>query len=140
MTEICSLLFDCEFTHRFQRDDFQSALVRGFKNDAWGRIILVRFLPSRGAEAPSIAWFKTGETIFRHGRGKVVPREFGELKEVGCHFYTNRVRTMILIIGVTTTVAKESRQRISATRLERFAQNIERFVGVYSCNHLMSST
>jgi hypothetical protein len=35
------------------------------------------------------------------------------------------VRTMILIIGVTTTVAKESRQRTSATRLERTAQNIE---------------
>jgi hypothetical protein len=46
---------------------------------------------------------------------------------------------MILIIGVATTIAKESRQRIGATRLERTAQNIQRFVGVYSCNHLMSS-
>ena len=83
---------------------------------------------------------RPGKSYSGMGGGKVVPSEFGELKEFGCHFHTNGVRTMILIIGVTTTVAKESRQRISATRLERIAQNIERFVGVYSCNHLMSST
>ena len=139
-TEICSLLVDRELAHRFKGDDFQSTLVRGLENDAWSRVVLVRLLPARGAETPAVSGFETRKTVFRHGGGKVVPSEFGELKEFGCHFHTNGVRTMILIIGVTTTVAKESRQRISATRLERIAQNIERFVRVYSCNHLMSST
>jgi hypothetical protein len=120
-----SLLIDSERAHRFKRDDFQSALVRGLKNDAWSHVLLVGLLPARGAETPAVSGFETGETVFRHGGGKIVPSELGELKELGCHFHTNGVRTKILIIGVTTTVAKESRQRISATRLERTAQNIE---------------
>ena len=120
-----SLLIDSERTQRFKRNDFQSALVRGLKNDPWSHIVLVGLPPARGAETPTVAGLETGETIFRHGCGKVVPSEFGELKELGCHFHTNGVRTMILIISVTTTVAEESRQRICATRLERTAQNIE---------------
>ena len=124
----------------FKGNDFQSALVRGLKNDAWSHVVLVSLLPARGAETPAVSGFETGESVFRHRGGKVVASEFGELKELGCHFHTNGVRTMILIIGVATTIAKESRHRIGATRLERTAQNIERFVGVDSCNHLMSFT
>jgi len=120
-----SLGIDSERAHCFKRDDFQSALVRGLKNDAWSHVVLVGLLPPRGAETPAVSGLETGETVFRHGGGKVVPSEFGELKELGGHFHTNRVRTIILIIGVTTTVAEESRQRISATGLERTAQNIE---------------
>lgn len=138
-TEVCSLLVDCKLTHRVKRDDFQSTLVRGLKNDAWSHVVLVSLLPARGTETPAVSGFETGETVFRHRGGKVVASEFGELKELSCQFHTNGVRTMILIIGVATTIAKESRQRIGATRLERTAQNIQRFVGVYSCNHLMSS-
>ena len=120
-----SLRIDSERAHCFKRDDFQSALVRGLKNDAWSHVVLVGLLPAGGAETPAVSRLETGETVFWHGGGKVVPSEFGELKELGGHFHTNRVRTKILIIGVTTTVAKESRQRISATRLERTAQNIK---------------
>jgi hypothetical protein len=39
-----SLLIDSELAHRFKRDDFQSALVRGLKNDAWSHVVLVSLL------------------------------------------------------------------------------------------------
>jgi hypothetical protein len=117
-----------------------SALVRGLKNDAWSHVVLVSLLPARGAETPAVTGFEAGETVFRHRGGKVVASEFGELKKLGCQFHANGVRTMILIIGFATTVAKESGHRIGAARLERTTQNIERCVGGDSCNHLMSST
>ena len=86
-----SFRFDSERAQRFKRDNFQSALVRGLKNDAWRRVVLVGFLPARGAEAPAISGFETGEAVFRHRSGQVVPSEFGELKEFGGHFHTNGV-------------------------------------------------
>ena len=138
-TEDYSLLVDRELAHRFKRDDFQSALVRGLKNDAWSHVVLVSLLPARGAETPAVSGFETGETVFGHWGRKVVAREFRELKELSCQFYTNGVRTMILIIGVATTIAKESRHRICAARLEWTTQNIERFVGFYNCDHRLLS-
>jgi len=138
--ELGTLLIGRELAHRFQRDQFQRALVRGLKNDTWSHVVLVSLLPTRGAETPAAAGLETGESVLGHGGREVVAGEFGELKELGRQFHTNGVRTMILIIGVATTVAKESGHWIGAARLERTAQNIERFVGIDSCNHRMSST
>ena len=49
------------------QDDFQSALVRGLKNDAWSHVVLVSLLPTRGAETPAVTGFETRETIFGDG-------------------------------------------------------------------------
>ena len=58
--------------HRFKRDDFQSALVRGLKNDAWSHVVLVGLLPARGAETPAVSGFETGETVFEAARREVL--------------------------------------------------------------------
>ena len=70
-----SLRIDSERAQRLKRDDFQSALMRGLKNDVWSHVVLVGLLPARGAETPAVSGFETGETVFRHGGGKVVPSE-----------------------------------------------------------------
>ncbi len=87
-------------------------------------ILLIRFQPARRAQAPAIAWIKTGETKVWHWRGKVIAAKPGVLQEFVAYLYANRMRAPILVAGVTTAIAIKTGNRVATARQQLLVEYV----------------
>jgi hypothetical protein len=61
-----------------QRNTLQNVGMGGGHNYRWGDSVVMRFLPTIGTQAPSVAWLQTGETSLRHGSCQVIAATLGK--------------------------------------------------------------
>ena len=82
------------------------------------------FVPAQGAQAPSVAGFQTGETVFGAGGAEVVTPAAGEVQERLGHDGADHVPPGILIVGAAKTIAIKPRYRAGAATAKRLAENV----------------
>ena len=122
---------------RVECDYLQSRFMRRFEYDQRRRGVLVRVLPAADADAPAVAWPEAGELVFGPGRGEVVAGGFAEPQELGGHDAADRVRAVIVLIGVAAPVAEEAGHGLDRTHFQWRAQDIHG-IGAGSHTHMLS--
>jgi hypothetical protein len=91
-----------------ERAMVESAFVGGAQDHAGSLAGLKRFLPPRGAEAPTVAGFQAAKAELRHRGQKIVAAGFGKREKLGGHDGADRVATDVLSSGVAAAVSKEA--------------------------------
>src|ERR1700758_3941817 len=99
----------CEALEIGERTVAQSAFVSGAQDHAGRLARLECFLPTRSAEAPTVAGFQAAKVQFRYRCRKIVAAGFGKLEKRGGHDGADRVATDVLPPSVAAAVSKEPR-------------------------------
>jgi hypothetical protein len=102
----------CESFEISKRAVTQRTFVSGAQDHAGGLAGLERFLPTRCAQAPTVAGFQSAKAKFRQRCRKIVATGFGKLEKRGGHDGTNRVAPDVLAPGVAAAVSKEPRHGV----------------------------
>ena len=90
----------------------QGALMGGAQGHAGRLAGLKGFLPTRCAEAPTVAGFEAAKADFRRRCRKIVAAGFGKFQKRIGHDGADRVAADVLSPGVAAAVAKEARHRV----------------------------
>ncbi len=107
-----------------QRDKFQARGVGGVQQNLWGFSFIVGFLPARGAEAPAVSGFESGEFVLRSWRAKVVSLREGKLKKLSSHDRADGVNPEVATTGVAKSVAVKSREGFIAAGFEFTTEDV----------------
>ena len=91
-----------------QRHDLEGAGVGRSEGNGRGNSGEERFLPTRGAHAPTVAGLQAGEVVVGHGGGKVVAGGTAESKELGGDLDADGVAAVVVGAGVAMAVAKKA--------------------------------
>jgi hypothetical protein len=83
----------------------QRAHMGGAKDDPWRLVCFKRLLPTRRAQAPTVAGLKAGEAKLRHRRRQIITARFRKREKLRCHDSADRVAAYILLTGIVTTGA-----------------------------------
>lgn len=113
------------FLKEGERHDFEGAGVSGREGYGRGDPGEQRFLPTRGAYAPTVAGLQAGEIVVGHGRREVVAGGAAEGEELGGDLDTDRMATVVVGTGVAMAVAKKTGERIERAGLERATEDVE---------------
>jgi len=109
---------------RFQRDNFQHALISAFQ-DNMGRLSgQVSLLPAQRAQAPLVSRRQAGKAPFRARRSQIVspgPAEHQKLVAHDCAYY---VDAGVVFIGTAAAVPEIACERVEGTRDKRLIKNI----------------
>jgi hypothetical protein len=116
---------DSVFTESIERNDLESALMRGCKDHVGRRAVRVRSQPVGCGHAPAIAGHEPGESIRRHGRDQVIADPVLVLEKFGGDYRADRVATSVLGPRAAAPVTEEAGDGVGATRPERSAQHVE---------------
>jgi hypothetical protein len=113
-----------------QRNDLQRPTVSGLQIHGTGLTRIHGFQPCPGANAPGIPRFETWKVELGGGRDEVVALATSKFQEGIVDHTAHRVGASVAVIGVATTVAIPTRERVIGTRFEFAAKNIEAGVHV----------
>lgn len=105
-------------------DKFQGGAVSGFEADRAGDAGPQGFGPSRDADAPRIARFKTREIPFRSRRAQVVAGLTRKRQEFLRDMRADGVQADIAGAGAAITIAVKSGARRRAAQFQRLAKDI----------------
>ena len=94
-----------------QRADLQRRFMGCFQQHWRRKAGTARFFPTRSAKAPAIPRRKSGKTIFRARRGKIIPRRLAEIQKRGADFGTDHMQPDILRPGIAAAITKKPCQR-----------------------------
>ena len=83
----------------------QCTLMRGAQDDP-GRLVCFKcLLPTRGAQAPTVAWFQAREAKLWHRGGQIVATRFRKRQKLRCHDSADRVASYVLLAGIAAAIA-----------------------------------
>ena len=82
------------------------------------------FLPTRGAQAPTITWFEPGEAELRQGSGKVIAARFGKREKLRCHHSADSVAPYVLAPRIAATIAIEPCHGFERTHFKRLTEYV----------------
>ena len=114
----------CEALEVCERAMVQGALVGGAQDHAGRLAGLKGFLPTRCAEAPTVAGFEAAKADFRRRCRKIVAAGFGKFEKRLGHDGADRVAADVLWPGVAAAVAKEARHRAYRTDFEPSTEHV----------------
>ena len=101
----------------FQIHMFQRRHMRRFEDDGRRYAALPGFFPSRGADAPLIAYFQPGEAKFGNGLGEIVAAIGCKFEEISRHDRADDMQPPIPLSDITAAIAEEAGHGIGAARL-----------------------
>lgn len=108
-----------------QRNDLQRPTVGGLQIHGTGLTRIHGFQPGPGANAPGIARFEAWKVELRGGRDEVVALATSKFQEGIVDHTAHRVGASVAIIGVATTVAIPTGERVVGTRFEFATENVD---------------
>jgi hypothetical protein len=110
----------------FQIAKRQACLVRSREYDLRCMPRVERFLPTRRAEAPSVAGLQTRKSELQVRRREIVADRLGKRQKIGRHYHAHRVRANVLGARVAAAVAEKAGHRRRAADRELTSQHIFR--------------
>lgn len=102
----------------------EGGFVGGFEEEGRGEAGVEGFFPSGGAEAPAVAGFESGETVFGGGGGEVVAAGLAEGEEFFGDLGAYGVAAGVCGTGGAGAVAEEAGERVEAAGFEFGAENV----------------
>jgi hypothetical protein len=102
----------------------QRAHMGGAKDDPWRLVCFKRLLPTRRAQAPTVAGLKAREAKLRHRRRQIITARFRKREKLRCHDSADRVAAYILLTGIAAAIAIEACHGFERTDFQRFAQYV----------------
>lgn len=107
-----------------ERDEVEDAFVAGFEDDGRSAAGFVGFLPTKGAETPTVAWLEPWEFVLGPRRREVVPRIPAEGEELGGHLGADDVPSHVVGVRAAIAIPEEAGERREAAGLEAFAEYV----------------
>ena len=83
----------------------QRAHMGGAKDDPWRLVCFKRLLPTRRAQAPTVAGLKAREAKLRHRRRQIITARFRKREKLRCHDNADCVAAYILLTGIAAAIA-----------------------------------
>jgi hypothetical protein len=98
--------------------------MRGAQNNAWRIFRFKCLLPTRGAQAPTVAWFQARKAKRWHWGGQIVAARFRKREKLRCHDSTDRVASYVLLAGIAAAIAIKPCHGLKRTDLKRLTQYV----------------
>jgi hypothetical protein len=98
--------------------------MRGAQNNAWRIFRFKCLLPTRGAQAPTVAWFQAREAKLWHRRGQIVAARFRKREKLRCHDGADRVASHVLLAGIAAAIAIKPCDGFKRTDFKRLAEYV----------------
>ena len=102
----------------------QRAHMGGAKDDAWRLVCFKRLLPTRRAQAPTVAWFQAREAKLRHRRRQIITARFRKREKLRCHDSADRVAAYVLLAGIAAAIAIKPCHGRKRTDLKRLTEYV----------------
>jgi hypothetical protein len=98
--------------------------MRGAQNNAWRIFRFKCLLPTRGAQAPTVAWFQAREGKLWHWGGQIVAARFRKIQKRRRHHRTDRVASYVLLAGIAAAIAIKPCHGLKRTDFKRLTEYV----------------
>jgi hypothetical protein len=98
--------------------------MRGAQNNAWRIFRFKCLLPTRGAQAPTVAWFQARKAKLWHWGGQIVAARFRKREKLRCHDSIDRVASYFLLAGIAAAIAIKPCYGLKRTDLKRLTEHV----------------
>ena len=102
----------------------QRTLMCRVQDYAWHLVGFECFLPTRGAQAPTITRFEPREAELWHGSRKIIAARFRKREKLRCHYSADSVAPYVLTPRIAATIAIEPCHGFERTHFKRLAEYV----------------
>jgi hypothetical protein len=98
--------------------------MRGAQNNAWRIFRFKCLLPTRGAQAPTVAWFQARKAKLWHWGGQIVAARFRKREKLRRHDGADRVASYIRLAGIAAAIAIKPCHGLKRTDLKPLTEYV----------------